>query len=173
MRTSFAAIGVLLVIASCDTNDAISLTELKKLNVSQEKWNNVKVKNKNSYAYSISFTSWSGYGNITVIKVTDGIVVERKYSEFIVNQITGQQDISLAYTEDQAHLGSNQNGALPLTMDELYHTCGKEYLVMNTRDNDLHFETSDIGLMNLCGYVPKNCMDDCFNGIVIKTFEWL
>ncbi|MEO7989554.1 MAG: hypothetical protein ABI663_08445 [Chryseolinea sp.] len=173
IQTLIMTIGVLLMITSCEINDSVATTELKELHVSLKKWNELKAKNDNSYVYSVSFASWSGYGSATEIKVVDGLVVERKYNEYVINQATGEQDITLVYTEDQAHLGTNHDGALPITIDELYNTCGKQYLVVSTQDNDVHFETSDIGMMNLCGYVPKGCMDDCFNGIMIKSFEWL
>ena len=84
-----------------------------------------------------------------------------------------EHDITPVYTEDQADLGINQKGAPPVTFDKLYNSCGTQYLMVNTQNNDIYFEVSDTGLISTCGYVPKGCMDDCFHGITIKSFEWL
>jgi hypothetical protein len=173
MKTSIITIGVLLMVTCCETNNSISTDKINEMKVSQKKWDKLKAKNDNSYRYSISSQSWTGYGTITEIKVVNGIVVERKHNEYVINQLTGQLDMTPVYREDQSQLGLNDAGAPPLIFDELYNSCRVEYLKVNTQDNNVYFETSDIGLMTTCGYFPKNCSDDCFRGISIKTFEWL
>ncbi len=37
----------------------------------------------------------------------------------------------------------------------------------------MYFENKHSEMMPLCGYVPKGCHDDCFEGVTISAFEWL
>jgi hypothetical protein len=70
-------------------------------------------------------------------------------------------------------LGVHKNGALPVTVDELYSTCASEYLTVDAINNTIYFETELKGLMTLCGFVPKGCLDDCYNGVRINYFDWI
>ena len=140
---------------------------------SLEKWNDLKERNGNSYVYQTAFTSWAGFGSITEIRVEDGKVTSRKYQSFSYNDMTGEREVTFSYSETASNLGSNQEGAAPLTIDEMYGTCVSQYLVVDENSNTIYFETESDGLMTLCGFVPNNCVDDCFMGISIDAFEWI
>ena len=140
---------------------------------SLSKWNGLKNKNGNSYIYQTTFISWTGFGNTTELKIVDGAVTSRTYQAFKTNKTNGQKEIVDSYFETQDKLGSHESGAAVMTIDELYDTCVKDYLVVDEENNTLYFETEKDGLMTLCGFVPKNCADDCFSGVSISSFEWL
>lgn len=164
-----------LILLSCNKNN--KLTTLKSKNgfsyvESLDEWKKLKETNGNAYKYETTFTSWAGFGNTTEIKVQDGKVTARVYEEFTINDTTGARVIADSYTETAADLGSHEKGAPPLTIDELYDSCAKKYLTVDDKKNILHFETQTNGLMNLCGFTPKNCMDDCYTGIQIDSFNW-
>jgi len=173
---------LIVIIISCkkDNNGNLSvLTALKgesglSYNESFSKWNELKKINGNSYIYQTTFVSWAGFGNITELKVEEGIVTSRVYQEFKTNETNGQREISDTYAETKTNLGSHEKGATPLTIDDLYNSCAREYLVVDEKNNTLYFETDKInGLVTLCGFVPKGCMDDCFRGIKINSFDWI
>ena len=162
-------------LTSCMQNNEIELTGDSGINYKESlaKWNELKTINGNSYSYQTTFVSWVGFGSITELKVEDGKVTARSYQEFSINDSTGQKETQAIYSETKSDLGSHQKGAKPLTIDELYESCAKEYLIVDTDDNTLFFDTELNGTMNLCGFVPNNCADDCYSGIKINSFEWI
>jgi hypothetical protein len=135
-----------------------------------KKWDQLKRKNGNSYTYSSSFTSWAGFGSTTEIEVVNGVAISRRWTSFTFSGTN--KEVTGSYHENKATLNSHQEEAPPLTIDELYQTCAREYLTADTDKNTITFETSDTGLLWYCGYTPKMCADDCFSGINIETFEW-
>jgi hypothetical protein len=135
-----------------------------------QKWEELKRMNGNSYTYTSSFTSWTGFGTITEIEVINGIVVSRQWTSFVIEQ--SKKEVTGSYFENQANLNTHEQGEPPLTIDELYQTCAREYLVADVERNIITFETSETGLLWFCGYTPKMCADDCYQGINIGSFEW-
>ena len=162
-----------------DSEDVSVQTSLKgdsklSYNQSLSKWNELKKVNGNSYVYEIAFYSWVGFSNTTELKIEDGIVTSRTYKEYKQNQTNGKRELIASYTETKADLGSHEQGAKPLTIDELYDTCASDYLIVDKTKNTLYFETDNVnGIMTTCGFVPKYCADDCFNGIRITSFNWI
>ena len=100
-------------------------------------------------------------------------MIARTYKGFSTDVQTGQRTITDSYTEVEGTLGSNENGASPMTIDELYNSCASDYLIVDKENNTLYFETETNGLMTLCGFVPNGCADDCFQGISINSFDWI
>ncbi len=156
-----------------------TLTELKgesgvSYQESLAQWNEIKRVKGNSYVYQTTMVSWTGFGSTTELKVEEGRVTARVYQEFKTNQTNGQREITDTYAETKADLGSHPKGASPLTIDDLYRSCAGEYLIVNKETNTLYFETEKMnGVLTLCGFVPVGCMDDCFRGISISSFEWI
>lgn len=140
---------------------------------SSDKWTALKNLNGNSYVYQTTFDSWIGESSITEVKVIDGIVTSRVYEHFRTSETTGQHELIESYSETIADLGTHENGALPITIDELYTTCSSDYLTVDVNNNTIHFETELNGLMTLCGFVPNDCLDDCYSGVSISNFDWL
>lgn len=140
---------------------------------SLEKWNALKKVNGNSYVYQSTFLSWTGTGTNTEIHVENGIVVMRKFEQFETDSETGLRTRISGYTEKGSGIGHNERGAPPFTIDELYATCARDYLIADTESNTLLFSTDSGGLMTACGYIPHGCLDDCFQGLNIYAFGWL
>ncbi|MFD1096383.1 hypothetical protein [Salegentibacter chungangensis] len=144
-------------------------------NESKEMWAEMKEVNGNSYSYTLEFISWTGAGSRTTITVKDGIVAERYYEAFLQKTEDGEhnEEITETYTETNDEIGSHEAGAEPLSVDELYELCLAEYLVVNETENTIYFNTTQQGVISECGYVPENCVDDCFRGFQMSHFEWL
>lgn len=171
---------ILGIFLSCEENECYNEEKLllkgeigSNYNESLNKWLELKKINGNSYIYQILVNSWTGFGSITELKIEEGIVVSRSYQKFKTNHTNGQREIIDSYTETKSDLGTHEKGAKPLTIDDQYNTCAREYLIVDEESNTLSFETENDGLMSLCGFSPKGCMDDCFTGVYISSFKWI
>eukprot|EP01083_Nonionella_stella_P191988 710115_1 len=142
-------------------------TNTTNYNESLDIWNQVKLTNGDCYTYTTSFTSFVGYGFSTTIKISDGIVIERSYESFQWNYDTNEKIIQDTYEENSADdIGSNSNGAPTKTIDELYSEC-PQYINVDEYDHYIYFTTDENGIIKMCGNVPKDCADDCYDGIEI------
>lgn len=145
-------------------------------------WNELVKEKGGSYFYQTSFGSMEGnYSNKTKITVKNNIPVAREYEESIseidsVDPVTKmasfKKEILSQYSEDELSLGKNQKGHPAITIDSLYKKC-RDKLDVSPKENYIYFETNDHGIISTCGYVPIDCMDDCFNGVDIAYFEWI
>lgn len=165
---------VALTATSCDENNLNEIKGESGISYSQslKKWKELKGIHGNSYVYSTTFTSWTGSGSTTVIKVENGVITARYFEQFNRDE-NGAKTIVNAYTETGATLGTHTEGAPLHTMDELYESCARKYLVVSEKKNKLYFETGRNDVMTLCGFVPNDCADDCFKGIRVQSLEWL
>jgi len=136
-------------------------------------WEQLKVINGDSYAFTVSSQSWTGYQSTTTLTVTDGHVTGRSYRAFSVSHPENEETIYEEWTETGDNLGRHANGVPLVTIDDLYETCLKDYLVADELNNTLYFNTDPTGIINTCGYVPDDCTDDCYIGINIDSFSWL
>lgn len=136
-------------------------------------WEKLKKTNSNSYEYEVHFESWIGVKSITKLKVINGKVFSRSYKFLKPNPNTGELYVSNSYIEKKDDIGKHEDGALPKTIDQLYASCISEYIIADTSENYVYFETNKSGIINLCGFVPKECVDDCYKGIKIAKFNWI
>ena len=165
----------LFSVISCSVNNDIYNKvgeEGYSYNKSLKKWNALKEVNNNSYIYKLSFVSWTGFGSSTELEIKNGEVISRAYEEHKFNLQNKENEVLDSYFETIDNLGEHPKGAIPQTIDDLYTTCASEYLVVSEKDNRIYFETDEDGLMKMCGFVPNNCMDDCYIGVTVKSFEW-
>ncbi|MEL6537285.1 MAG: hypothetical protein AAFQ98_17825 [Bacteroidota bacterium] len=139
---------------------------------SREIWRQLKEENGETYRYAFRVSSWSGYSYTTEIGVQEGEVVFRNYEVFQEDFENQTREIIDSYEETGAEIGTHEEGAEPLSLDELYHDCRDIYLTTNSIDNELYFDTDVVGVMSTCGYVPNGCQDDCFQGITIEFLGW-
>lgn len=162
-----------LLLSACSENPLKAVKGDSDLNFKEslEKWDELKRTQGNSYFYLVSTSSVFGFGSETRIKVADGIVMERSYEAFTLNNL-GTREISESYVENFSELNTNATGASPQTLDQVYENC-KKHLKEDTKKHTLYFDTFDNGIISLCGYVPEGCQDDCFTGIRISEFGWL
>lgn len=169
-----------ITLLSCSTNDndrgEITGESGISYNDSKTMWKELKAQNDETYSYTASFISWSGFGSRTTITVKDGLVSKREYLYFeqVLNEESELEEVEIeSYTETGEEIGSHSEGFDPLLIDELYETCISEYLRVNTGENDVYFNTNDAGIISNCGFVEKGCVDDCFIGFRISEFQWL
>ena len=138
-------------------------------------WNELKLKNGDSYSYEIKRGSWTGQGDKTTIIVENDIVIARNYIsgyyEYVNNEVNLIAEYS--YQENKTNLGSNERGAEIKIIEDYYLDCSSKYLTVDQKTNKLNFSTNENGMMNACGYTPEGCIDDCNFGISISNFEWL
>lgn len=169
---------------SCNRDEDSSISELSVLTRligegdmsftdSLGKWGDLKTKNGNSYVYQTTFSSWAGFGSTTELRIENGKITQRVFEAYTIDSNTGNINITDSYTETVSDLGANEIGAALRTIDDLYSSCAGKYLIVDESKNTLYFQTEINGLMTLCGFVPNQCMDDCYQGITISAFEWI
>jgi len=165
-----------LFLTSCsENNEIIDGNRIKSVNnfsfdQSISAWKNLKKTQGTSYNYTTETVSWTGFGTSTTIKIKNNSIVSRTYKEF--NRDGDAVTITDSYTENTSQLGTHTKGAPLYTIDELYDSCISDYLNVSSTTNTLVFETTKNGILTHCGYTPKNCADDCYNGFSIRTFSW-
>jgi hypothetical protein len=170
---------ILIFTLGCDTNESKSFENLKEYKASLENWKYLKLINGVYYKYEISTNSVFGFGSTTQITVENDIVVSRTYESYSIydanNNYLGFENrlILNSYTEDLITLGSNTEGASPLTIDKLYDTCLSDYLSVDSDSNTITFNVDDFKIIKNCYYIPNGCQDDCTFGITITNFVWL
>lgn len=167
---------IVLVLSACSLEalkDNLVVTGKSGYNYteSRKQWMRLSAEHKNSYRYSILELSVTNYGSETTITVKNGKVTARNYEAFLISQ-DGSRIVLSTYSEKKKDLGTHAEGALPVTMDDLYDTCLGDYLIVDPETNTVYFDTNETGVISLCGFVPELCQDDCFVGFEISNFSW-
>ena len=152
---------------SCNRED------ISEYNLSLTEWNTLKKQNNNTYSYTARTSSWTGFGTNTTLTIQNGVAVSRAFEAYQLDETNGNKIISDSYFENAENLNTHENGFATLTMDDLYNSCLEDYLSVNKKDNTIYFETNTQGIVSICGFVPDNCVDDCFRGFSIESFQWL
>ncbi|MBO9730256.1 MAG: hypothetical protein J7623_16570 [Chitinophaga sp.] len=142
----------------------------KDFNRSYDAWAGFKAASGNSYRYTVSSASWTGFSTETTITVKEGKVVQRAYIAKAVDRTNPPIRIVEEWTENAAQLGSHANGYALRTLDDIYREAKDDWL--QKRGNvKTYFEATNNGMISSCGYVENGCMDDCFRGITIRSIE--
>lgn len=126
-----------------------------------------KTAHQNSYQFTLSFSSWSGYWQKTTMIVQEGKVVERQFE----SGHEYEKKYNKTWKETGAKLGSHEDGHAPMTMDAVYEEA--QGWIKGSAENDYFFSTDATGIVTTAGFVPKECMDDCFEGYHVEGFAWL
>lgn len=100
--------------------------------------------------------------------------------EKMAHEISKQEKKSflngLQWSETEEELGAEVHARSPagalITLDEIYETARNVWL-KNRSDARVSFEARNNGMLSSAGFVPDNCMDDCFSGIHIQSIEAL
>ncbi|PCJ96492.1 MAG: hypothetical protein COA50_06845 [Flavobacteriaceae bacterium] len=158
---------LVLCLSSCDKND---LDHQNEYDLSLQTWLDLKALNQNTYEYTVTYSSWVGFSWETTITVQNGIIVKREFE--YVQLPADFPDTVLQWTKSENEIGTYENGAAPLTLDQVYEIAAQEWLI-NRKNAKTYLETNHNGLISSCGYVENGCSDDCFVGIHIKSiFFW-
>ncbi|MBA6153817.1 hypothetical protein [Gelidibacter maritimus] len=80
----------------------------------------------------------------------------------------------MEWTENENELNSHESSiaADALTLDQIYNKAETDWLIKR-KNSTSYFESKNNGLISTCGYVEKDCMDDCLVGITIKSINVL
>jgi hypothetical protein len=141
-------------------------SDIKKLEESKAIWYKYKSNSNNSYTYFINFVSWSGFGHETKINVENGIFTQREFTSWNTTEEN-------TWIENEKDLGKHKLGAKLKLIDDLYKEC-KNILKTKTKSiNNIYLSFDKKGLLSSCLYSPKNCADDCSNGIQIKEIKFI
>jgi len=155
---------------SCNSDDFEYQDEFE---ISQRVWLDFKESSNNSYKYTVVNSTWVGISWQTTITVENGLIIQRDF-EYIAT-IGLPDDIpenELKWTEMGTEIGSHENGAEPLTLNEIYDKAQKDWL-KESANTTTYFETENNGMISTCGYVEDNCADDCFIGVQISSIQAL
>ena len=152
---------------ACDSDKIEYKSEFK---TSEKIWLSFKETSNNSYKYTVVSSSWVGLTSETTITVINGVIVQRDFKyTFLAEDIADLiPEDEQEWTETENEIGTNQNGAEPLTLDEIYSKARNEWL-KDRSGATTYFETENDGMISVCGYVENNCADDCFIGIRISN----
>lgn len=153
---------IAFILPSCEKN--LHQNEFDK---SYKAWLDFKTKSDNSYQYVTTTSSWTGYKTETTITVSKGKIIGRNYKAWSFDKNTQQHTIAAEWTENADNV--NTHDPKSMTLEEVYSKAKNEWLKMDPKENNIYFENNNNGMISSCGYVPKNCADDCFMGINIKS----
>ncbi|HTD97963.1 MAG TPA: hypothetical protein VK668_01700 [Mucilaginibacter sp.] len=176
-RTFLLFVTLIFVISSCKKDDpAINAKKdngdgpVLGYNDSYSAWVSYKNNVGNNYAYTVAWGSFFGFGAELKTNVSNGKVVSRDYTAYTYAQNSSVKTVSKQWHEDGAALNTHPNDAAEaLTIDGVYLKAKNVWLKADPKTNDIYFETKNNGIISSCGYVPKGCQDDCFNGIHITA----
>jgi len=168
MKTLYlSTIIILISITGCKKDNIANESEFNK---SYNTWLSFKSTAHNTYLYTTTFGSWTGYGAEIKTGVVNGKVAWR---DFVSTQLkrngTSQIDTIKQWHEDADDINTHPNDVgESLTLDDVYQKAKTVWLKADKKSNDIYFETKNSGMISSCGFVPKGCQDDCFNGITIS-----
>ncbi|WDF53565.1 hypothetical protein [Mucilaginibacter sp. KACC 22063] len=169
MKKTLLLVFSICLLLSCKKDD---ISNKDKFERSEEKFLDFKKMTGNSYTYIVTSGSVFGPSSETVVAVLDGKVLNRHYKAYEMNS-QHQNVLFGEWDENAADIGSHTEGWQAVTLDYIYHKAKTEWLKADKKSNDIYFETDANGLISSCGYVPKGCQDDCFNGVTIKSINVL
>jgi len=149
------------------STDKNALKELKELCLkSKANWQKIKHED-NAYSYKNIRTS-SG-GSFTLAKEVTflgndalSLIIHRDYR---TDEAT-QTELNVRTQKRSYELKGIRS------IDEIYEYCLETLFSMSEQEYTIYFGTDENGIINLYGFSPKNCADDCFEGQYIKEFSW-
>jgi hypothetical protein len=165
----------LLILLSAISCKKDNIAKSDQYDTSYKVWLSYKANIRNSYKYTVSSGSWTGYGRATTTGISDGKIISRDFIAFKGhNDGSGIVDTLKSWHEDVSNINTHgeEAGAL-MTIDDIYTQARTVWLKADTKTNDIYFETDKNGVLSSCGFVPKGCQDDCFNGITITSISTL
>lgn len=162
-RTLLAILLISFLFAACKKDENAT-----KLDTSRKAWQAYKANINNSYSYKVYFGSVFGGYQETKISVQNGKVTERMFIKGNYPPNSPNLEVQSTWTEAGANIGTHKDGSADaITLDQVYAKA-PSLINVNREKNDIFVEIDSNGLISSCGYNEKGCMDDCFNGLLIK-----
>lgn len=147
-----------------------------RYNNSLAQWEQDKKDHNNSYQFSMMYSSSEGnFSYTTTMIVTQGLITSRKYEEYTYeadNEGNWKPKPGITWIEDKSQIGTHKEGFKAQTFDDLYANC-PDFINADLDKYYIFFDVGYDGLMVTCGTSEIDCVDDCFDGISISSFEWL
>ena len=164
----FTLILVGSIFSSCDSNN---LEYQNKFEISRTTWLNFKESTNNSYKFTITNSSWVGFSWETTLTIENGIIIQRDFEYTSTEGLsTDIHQDELQWTEKEPEIGTHENGAEPITLQEIYNKAQNDWLI-ERNNTTTYLKTENEGMISTCGYVDNQCADDCFVGVNIKNIE--
>jgi hypothetical protein len=163
-----------LLLSDCKKNGVTT-----PFDTSYSTWQSFKKHSNSGYNFTAVRESfaWIHARTETKITVINGTIAERDYVAYSYQPKAGVdtlvKTVAEQWHEDKTTLNSHGESYWFLTMDEVYAKAKNEWLNVDPKTNEIYFETKNNGMLSTAGYVPKNCADDCFNGINISEITML
>lgn len=172
MKTTLLIVVVTFLIIGCDKNDFEFENQFDQ---SYKSWLAFKKSVNNSYTYKVTGASWIGISWETTITVSSGVVIRREFkvthkADYI--ETPKEEDMEWAESEEEIGSKKDTSAADANTLDEVYEIAKNDWL-QKRKNTETFFETKNNGIISLCGYIDKDCADDCFRGISITSVEVL
>lgn len=172
MKNLYIITAAILLITSCKKDNIAKQDQFDK---SYKAWVNYKSSINNSYNFATGYSSWVGFTVDIKMSVSNGKIVSRNFT-MVQSHLDGSgiKDTVKNWHEDAAQINTHgTEGGELMTIDDIYTKARTFWLKADTKTNDIYFETDKNGLLSSCGFVPKGCQDDCFNGVTITAFQKL
>lgn len=135
---------------------------------SRESWVTIKGPANRHYRYVDRASSFSGVTWETTIEVQADQVLSRAFAMRDGNGIALD-----SWTETGIAVGTHDDGAPALTMEGVYDGCESTVL---GKDPDQYLITLGFrpdGVLAVCVYAQKGCLDDCATGYRISSLDLL
>lgn len=175
MKKALFVLFITIGIISCKKDSISHQDEFEK---SYKAWLAFKQTTNNSYTYTVNWGSWTGYGSETVLKVKDGVIVSRQFTATQLVYPTAGGAPTKQTVRSWLEVGAtvnthdkNEGAAALITLDEVYDKARNIWLKADKKENEVYFEARNNGMISDCGYIPKNCQDDCSIGISISSIK--
>ena len=161
MKPILYLVACLMLLSACKKTQIDS-----EYDTSLRVWQEFKASVNNSYVYTVTASSDVGIFTETKITVSNGVVTARDYTETSGNPAINNLK---RWRENGVTLNTHTEGALLITMDEVYVKAKNEWLTADRDKNNAYFETKNNGMISTCSYVPKNVADHPGFGIHISS----
>ena len=144
--------------------------EVALLEKSYLKWKSAKKLCKESYTYTVSTYSFTGFQDVTEIVVRSGKVVQRSRIVYFPSSFA-----CLEWVETETNLNTHPEGAPAYTMDQLYQIARMilSKKITNNFEQRVFVLSSD-GLLKSCYIYDTRIADDTeINGVDIDTLTFV
>lgn len=147
------------------STDKKSLKELKELCLkSKATWDKIKHED-NAYSYkNIRTTGGSTLAKEVTFKGNDAI-------SLIIHRNYGTDEVTQRELNVRTQKGSYELKGIK-SIDRMYEYCLETLFSMSETENTIYFGVDEDEIINLYGFVPKGCANECFEGQSIEEFSW-
>ncbi|HVV48961.1 MAG TPA: hypothetical protein VHO06_04825 [Polyangia bacterium] len=106
----------------------------------------------------------------TTIEIANDQPVRRSLTAYTYGTCGGgDAGPSDSWDETGAAIGSHDDGAPALTIEQLFAACQGD-LAQDPKQNSLTLQIGMDGVPIACGHTPNDCVDDCYLGFELSNF---